>query len=205
VYLFILAVKTGLPNLEVPIKYMSTLKELFLDELADMYDAEKRISKALPKLARAATSDELKEAFTDHLEETKEQITKLESVFEAFGEKAKGKTCKATVGILEEGNEISDDNEDSPTLNAALIAAGQKVEHYEIASYTSLIEWARLLGNNDAVDALETILAQEEAASEKLGGIAESSANEEAMSEDGEEDEAAQEGTKTKRKKAAKR
>jgi ferritin-like metal-binding protein YciE len=184
---------------------MSTLKELFLDELADMYDAEKRISKALPKLAKAATSEELKEAFTSHLDETKEQITKLESVFESFGEKAKGKTCKATVGILEEGSEISEDNEDSPTLNAALIAAGQKVEHYEIASYTSLIEWARLLGNDAAVDALEEILTQEEAASEKLGGIAESSANEEAMSEDGEEDEGAEGVGKTKRKKVAKK
>jgi len=183
---------------------MSTLKELFLDELADMYDAEKRISKALPKLAKAATNEELKEAFTSHLEETKEQISKLESVFEAFGEKAKGKTCKATVGILEEGDEISEENEDSPTINAALIAAGQKVEHYEIASYTSLIEWARLLENDDAVDALEEILAQEESASEKLEGIAES-ANEEAMSEDSSEDEDLEEVPSTKKKKAAKR
>jgi ferritin-like metal-binding protein YciE len=184
---------------------MSTLKDLFLDELADMYDAEKRISKALPKLAKAATSEELKEAFTSHLEETKGQITKLESVFEAFGEKAKGKTCKATVGILEEGDEITEENEDSPTLNAALIAAGQKVEHYEIASYTTLIEWARLLENDTAVDALEEILSQEEAASEKLESIAQSSANEEAMTEDSEEDESEEAEEKPQKKKVAKK
>ena len=168
---------------------MSTLKDLFLDELADMYDAEKRISKALPKLAKAATNEELKEAFTNHLEETKEQITKLESVFELFGEKAKGKTCKATVGLLEEGEEIMADNEDSPTINAALISAGQKVEHYEIASYGCLQEWATLLGNDKAAELLGEILDQEEAANETLTEIAESSANEEALGEDSEESE----------------
>jgi ferritin-like metal-binding protein YciE len=183
---------------------MSTLKELFLDELADMYDAEKRISKALPKLAKAATSEELKDAFTSHLEETKEQITKLEAVFEAFGEKPKGKTCKATVGILAEGEEITEDNEDSPTINAALIAAGQKVEHYEIASYSCLIEWARLLDNDDAVENLESILAQEEAASEKLTDIADSSANEEALAEDGSEEEEEEEPKAKKRSPAKK-
>lgn len=171
---------------------MSTLKDLFLDELADMYDAEKRIAKALPKLAKAATSQELQEAFTNHLEETKEQITKLEAVFESFGEKAKGKTCKATVGILEEGDEIAADNEGSPTINAALISAGQKVEHYEIASYGCLQEWASLLGNDKAAELLGEILEQEEAANDTLTEIAESSANEEALgdeeSEEGDEE-----------------
>jgi len=154
-----------------------------------MYDAEKRISKALPKLAKAATSEELKQAFTDHLEETKGHVTKLETVFEAFGAKAKGKTCKGTVGILEEGEEILEENEDSPSLNAALISAAQKVEHYEIASYGTLVAWAKLLKNDDAVGTLEEILSEEEAADEKLNDIAESSANEEAASNANEEEE----------------
>jgi ferritin-like metal-binding protein YciE len=127
---------------------MTNLKDLFLDEVADMYDAEKRIVKALPKMAKAATCDKLKEAFESHLKETEGHVTKLEQVFEAFGQKAKGKTCKATVGLLEEGDEIASDFKGSPVINAALISAGQKVEHYEIASYGCLHEWAQKLGND---------------------------------------------------------
>jgi ferritin-like metal-binding protein YciE len=168
---------------------MSSLKDLFLDELADMYDAEKRIAKGLTKLAKGATSQELKDAFTTHLDETQGHIEKVESVFQAFGEKAKGKACKATIGLLEEADEIASDNKGSPTINAALISAAQKVEHYEIASYGTLQEWATLLGNEDAADILGEILEEEEAANEKLTDIAESSANEEAMSEDSEESE----------------
>lgn len=162
----------------------STLKDLFLDELADMYDAEKRITKGLAKLSKAATSQELQEALNNHLEETKEQITKLEAVFESIGEKAKGKTCKATVGLLEEAEEIVSDNEDGPTINAAIISACQKVEHYEIASYGTLQEWANLLGNDRAAELLGEILEQEEAANDTLTEIAESSANEEALGEE---------------------
>lgn len=168
---------------------MSSLKDLFLDELADMYDAEKRIAKGLTKLAKGATSQELKDAFTTHLDETQGHIEKVESVFQAFGEKAKGKACKATIGLLEEADEIASDNKGSPTINAALISAAQKVEHYEIASYGTLQEWATLLGNEDAADILGEILEEEEATNEKLTDIAESSANEEAMSEDSEESE----------------
>jgi ferritin-like metal-binding protein YciE len=163
-----------------------TLRDLFLDELADMYDAEHRISKALPKLAKAATSEELKTAFLTHLEETKGQITKLEQVFAAFDEKAKGKKCKATVGLLEEGDEIASDNKGEPTINAALISAGQKVEHYEIASYGCLHEWAQLLGNSKAVDLIEEILDQEKNADKKLGGLA-AKLNQEALGEETEE------------------
>jgi ferritin-like metal-binding protein YciE len=161
--------------------YMQTLKDLFIDELQDMYDAEHRIIKALPKLAKAATSGGLKTAFLDHLEETKGQVTKLELVFEAFGEKPKAKKCKATVGLLEEGDEIASDNKGAPTVNAALISAGQKVEHYEIASYGCLHEWAGLLGNKKAADLIEEILGQEKAANQTLNGLAKDGANREAL------------------------
>ncbi len=172
---------------------MSSLRDLFLDSLADMYDAEKRIAKGLTKMSKGARSEELKEAFSMHLEETQGHVVKLESVFEAFGEKAKGKACKATIGLLEEADEISSENKGSPTMDAALIMAAQKVEHYEIASYGTLQEWATLLGNDDAAETLGEILSEEEATNEKLTDLAESSANEEAMAEDneseGEEDE----------------
>jgi ferritin-like metal-binding protein YciE len=172
-----------------------TLKDLFLDELADMHDAENRIAKALPKMAKAATSEELKEGILNHLEETKGHIEKIKQVFAAFDEKAKSKECKATVGLLEEGDEIAADNKDEPTINAAVISACQKVEHYEIASYGSLIEWAKLLDNDDAVSLLEEILAEEEAADEKLTELAEA-CNEEALgTEENEEEETAGKAT----------
>lgn len=168
---------------------MSSLKDLFLDELADMYDAEKRIAKGLQKLAKAATNEELKDAFMTHLEETQGHVTKLESVFQALGQKAKGKACKATIGLLEEADEISSDNKGSPTINAALISAAQKVEHYEIGSYGTLREWATLLGNDEAAEIIGEILSEEEGANDKLTDIAESAANQEAMTEDSEEGE----------------
>src|SRR5450755_4392894 len=143
---------------------MKTLKDLFLDELKDMYDAEHRIIKALPKLAKAATCEKLKAAFLAHLEETKGHVTKLEQVFQSFGETAKAKKCEATVGLLKEGDEIASENKGEPTINAALISAGQKVEHYEIASYGCLHEWADLLGNKEAANLIEEILDQEKAA-----------------------------------------
>jgi ferritin-like metal-binding protein YciE len=151
---------------------MKTLRDLFLDELKDMYDAEHRIVKALPKLAKAAQCDKLKNAFLSHLEETKGQVMKLEHVFRAFGEKPKAKKCKATVGLLEEGDEIAADNKGEPTLNAALISAGQKVEHYEIASYGCLYECAKLLKNTEASRLIDDILQQEKAADKKLGELA---------------------------------
>src|SRR5580704_478562 len=114
---------------------MNTLKELFLNELADMYDSEHRITKALPKLIKAATCTELQQALQHHLEETEGQIDKLQRVFAAFDVTARAKKCPAMVGILEEGDEIVSENKKSPTINAAIISAAQKVEHYEIASY----------------------------------------------------------------------
>jgi ferritin-like metal-binding protein YciE len=166
---------------------MANLKDLFLDELADMYDAENRISKALPKLAKAADSSELKEALLKHQKETLGQIETLKRVFEAFDEKAKGKECKATVGLLKEGDEIAEENEGEPTIDAGVISACQKVEHYEIASYEGLIEWAKLLENTEAVSALEEILEEEMNASQTLKELA-VEANAAANEEDSEEE-----------------
>lgn len=137
-----------------------TLKDLFLDELADMYDAEKRIVKALPKMAKAATCTDLKAAIDDHLKETQGHVAKLEQVFQAFGEKAVGKTCEATKGLIEEADEIADEFKGSPAINAALISAAQKVEHYEMASYGCLHEWAGLLENKEAAGLLKQILEE---------------------------------------------
>lgn len=167
---------------------MKTLKQLFLDELADMYDAEHRILKALPKMAKAATSEDLKMAFETHLKETQGQVTKVEQVFACFDEKPKSKTCEATVGLLKEGYEIAAEYKGSRAINAALISAAQKVEHYEMASYGCLVEWAELLKNKEAADLLKQILEEEKAANEKLTEVARATSNEEALQEGGEEE-----------------
>jgi ferritin-like metal-binding protein YciE len=175
---------------------MKTLKDLFLDELADMYDAEHRIVKVLPKMAKAATCDDLKGAFQSHLKETEGHVKKLQQVFQCFGEKAKGKTCKATVGLLAEGDEIAADFKGSPAINAALISAAQKVEHYEMASYGCLHEWAGLLGNKEAAGLLQEILDEEKAANESLTKLALAKCNQEALEESdqkGSQDEATSE------------
>jgi ferritin-like metal-binding protein YciE len=175
---------------------MKTLKDLFLDELADMYDAEHRIVKALPKMAKAATCPDLKEAIQSHLRETEGHVKKLQQVFQCFGEKAKGKTCEATVGLLAEGDEIAADFKGSPAINAALISAAQKVEHYEMASYGCLHEWAGLLGNKEAAGFLQEILDEEKAANESLTKLALAKCNQEALEESdqkGSQDEATSE------------
>lgn len=161
---------------------MKNLKTLFLAELADIYDAEKRISKALPKLAKAATSKYLKAAFEHHLEETKGHVTKLEEVFACFDLKAKGATCEATVGLLKEGDEIAAEFKGSPAINAALIGAAQKVEHYEMATYGCLHEWAGMLGSKKAGSLLKEILIEEKGANKSLNELAHSKINAEAMS-----------------------
>jgi ferritin-like metal-binding protein YciE len=158
-----------------------TLKDLFLDELADMYDAEQRIVKALPKMAKAATCAELKSAIEVHLGETRGHVTKLEQVFRAFDMKPKGKTCEATIGLLEEGDEIAADFKGSQAINAAIISAAQKVEHYEMASYGCLHEWAGLLRNKEAAALLRSILAEEKNANDGLTKLARGSSNEEAI------------------------
>lgn len=165
-----------------------TLKDLFLDELADMYDAESRIVKALPKIANAATCTDLKAAIEKHLEETRGHVSKLEEVFECFGMKANGKTCEATLGLLEEGDEIAADFKGSPAINAAIISAAQKVEHYEMASYGCLHEWATLLGNEEAADLIKQILDEEKAANEGLTALAREKNNQEALGENGDDE-----------------
>ncbi len=160
---------------------MKTLNELFFSELADMYDAERRIVKALPKLAKAATNADLKHAIESHLAETKGHVEKLEQVFQCFGQKAKANTCQATVGLLKEGDEIASDFKGSIAINAALISAAQKVEHYEMASYGCLQEWAELLANDKAFRLLEEILEEEKNANETLTDLARNGSNQSAL------------------------
>jgi len=162
---------------------MKTLQELFFNELADIYDAEHRIAKALPKMAKAATSPALKKAFEVHLKETEGHVKKLEQVFQCFDKKAKGKTCEATVGLLKEGDEIATEFKGSPAINAALIGAAQKVEHYEIATYGCLLEWAGLLDNPKAAGLFQQILDQEKHANDALNELAHASLNREALGE----------------------
>jgi ferritin-like metal-binding protein YciE len=161
---------------------MNTLEDLFLDSLADMYYAENQLTKALPKMAKAATHDDLRGAFEAHLVETEGHVQKVEEVFAAFGKKPKSKKCPAILGIIKEADEIASENKKSPTINAALIFAGQKAEHYEIASYGGLRDWAKLLGNEDAADILDEILDEEKAADSKLSALAEEHCNEAAKS-----------------------
>jgi ferritin-like metal-binding protein YciE len=161
---------------------MSTLKELFLEELADMYDAEHRITKALPDMIEAATCNELKSALQAHLQETEGQIEKLEQVFKAFGAEPESTKCPAMVGLLKEGDEIVSKNKKSTSINAAIIAAAQKVEHYEIASYGTLRSWAGILGNAEAAQILEEIEDEEKHADDTLNELSESK-NEEALEE----------------------
>jgi ferritin-like metal-binding protein YciE len=156
---------------------MKTLESLFLDELADMYDAENRLTQALPKMVNSAEHDELRSAFEDHLTETKGHVQKVQQVFKAFGVQPRAQQCAAMVGLLKEADEIAEDNKGQPTLNAALISAAQKVEHYEIASYGCLHEWAGLLDNEEAAEILAEILGQEKGADEKLTAIARDACN----------------------------
>jgi len=156
------------------------LHKLFLEELADIYSAEQQLTKALPKMAKAAESDELREAFEEHLQQTEEQISRLEQVFESLEEKMQRKTCKAMQGLIEEGSEVMQEHKGSPAIDAALIAAAQKVEHYEIATYGTLCTWAEQMGHQDALDLLKQSIDEEEMTDERLTELAESLANERA-------------------------
>lgn len=155
----------------------SALHKLFLDELADVNYAETQIAKTLPKLAKTAESEELKEAFEHHLQETETHISRIEEIFEMLDEKPRKKKCEAMEGILSEGRDMMSDNKGSAALDAALIAAAQKVEHYEIASYGTLATWAKLMEHDDVANLLNETLEEEKAADEKLTEIAESLAN----------------------------
>jgi ferritin-like metal-binding protein YciE len=156
------------------------LNELFLDTLKDIYYAEKQILKALPKMAKAANSDQLRTAFEKHHDETEGQIERLERIFEQLGKAARGKTCDGIQGILDEGKEIMDEYSDTPALDAGLLAAAQAVEHYEISRYGTLKAWAAKLDLPQAVKLLDQTLAEEKKTDETLTKIAETVVNYEA-------------------------
>ena len=152
---------------------METLKDLFIDELRDVYHAEGQLLKALPRMAKKAESTELKTAFEQHTEETRSQKQRLEEVFELFEEKPKTKVCKGMQGIVEEGKEMMQEDMDADVMDAALIAAAQRAEHYEIAVYGTLRTYAQLLGNDEAAQILQEILDEEGTTDKKLTKLAE--------------------------------
>lgn len=164
------------------------LQEFFTDEIKDIYWAEKHLVKTLPKMAKAATSPELKEAFTNHLEETKVHVERIEQIFELLEEKAQAKKCDAMEGITKEGDSIIEDTETgTSTRDVGLILAGQKVEHYEIATYGGLVQLAKNLGRDDVAEILEQTLGEEKNADELLTTVAEDNINYEAAEEREEE------------------
>jgi ferritin-like metal-binding protein YciE len=172
-----------------------TLHDAFIDELRDAYDAERQLTKSLPKMAKAATNPNLRSAFETHLEETKDQVSRLEEVFGMLEEKVRGKHCEGIAGIIEEGKSIMEEDLEEATMDACLVAAGQRAEHYEIAAYGTLVAWARAMGHDEAAEILEGILDEEKATDEKLTELAEGGRiNQEAASaahgeEDAEDDE----------------
>ena len=157
-----------------------TLHDAFLDELRDAYDAEKQLTRALPKLAKAASSPELRTAFEKHLEETRGHVDRLERVFESLDEKVRGKHCDGIAGIIEEGKSVMEGHFDEATMDACLIAGGQRAEHYEMAAYGTLVAWAQAMGHAEAADLLQQTLDEEKAADKKLSQLAEGGINQEA-------------------------
>jgi ferritin-like metal-binding protein YciE len=150
-----------------------TLQDLYLEQLRDLYDAENQLIKALPKMAKAASTPKLRKAFEDHLEQTREQAQRIETIFDGMGEKTKGQKCKAMEGLVKEGSEVIEEDMAEGVKDAALIAAAQRVEHYEIAGYGCVRTYANLLGASEAAKLLEKTLEEEKQADELLGGIAE--------------------------------
>jgi ferritin-like metal-binding protein YciE len=158
----------------------STLHDAFVNELHDCYDAEKQLTKALPKMAKAATSPELRDAFESHLEETRGHVERLEQVFQSLDEKVRGKHCDGIAGIIEEGKNAMGEDFDEITMDACLIGSGQRAEHYEMAAYGTLVAWARAMGHSEAADLLQETLDEEKAADEKLTSLAEGGINQQA-------------------------
>jgi ferritin-like metal-binding protein YciE len=149
------------------------LKELYIDQLKDLYSAENQLVKALPKMAKAASSDALRQGFEKHLEQTKGHVERLERIFQALGESPKGKTCKGMQGLIEEGSEATEEDYDGSVLDAALIGAAQRVEHYEIAGYGTVRSMAEALGEDNHVSLLEETLEEEKETDQKLTELAE--------------------------------
>jgi ferritin-like metal-binding protein YciE len=157
------------------------MDELLMEELRDLYDAEKQLTKALPKMAKAASSEELRAAFEQHLEQTEGHVERLEQIFEQLGHKASGKKCAAMSGLIKEGEEMASDTDEDSVRDAGLIAAAQKVEHYEISGYGSVRTHAQMLGHDMAVRLLEETLEEEKQTDQKLNSLAEGMINEQAM------------------------
>jgi ferritin-like metal-binding protein YciE len=162
------------------------LHDAFVEELRDMYSAEKQISKALPKLAKAATSPDLRQAFTTHLQETVGQIQRLEAVFASLNEKVKAKHCDGMAGILDEGRAVLKENFEDATMDACLVAGAQRVEHYEMAAYGTLVAWAKAMGHDETAELLQETLDEEKAADETLSALAEGGINQLAIQRIGE-------------------
>ena len=165
---------------------MKTLRDLFEDELRDVYDPEKQIVKALPKMIKASSNEELESALEAHLEETRGHVERLERVFESIDMCPRGKHCEGMAGILEEGKNLMEEDGDEAVLDAGFIAAAQRVEHYEITAYGTLMAWAKVLGLKDALSLLKATEQEEKAADEKLSALAESGLNQAAAA--GQED-----------------
>jgi len=170
---------------------LKTLQDLFVNELKDVYSAEKQILQALPKMAKAASSPDLRRAFETHRKQTQDQVTRLDAIFEQLGASTRGKKCKGMEGLLAEGTEIMEDEGEEAVIDAGLIAAAQRVEHYEIAAYGCLRTYATLLGQAKAATLLEETLQEEEAADQLLSKLADGGVNQAALSappEGGEEE-----------------
>ena len=168
---------------------LETLHDLWVHELKDLYSAERQLIQALPKMAKAATSDELRTAFENHLSETEEQVTRIEQILESFGESPKGQKCAGMEGLLEEGKDFLKEDADADVLDAGIIVNAQKVEHYEIATYGAVCEYARMMGHTEALQLLEQTLEEEKNADQLLSQIAEGSINALAERDGGETDE----------------
>lgn len=168
---------------------INSLRELYIDHLRDLYDAENQLIKALPRMAKEASSDELRQAVEEHLEQTRGQAERLEQIFEQLGEKPKGKKCKGMQGVIEEGKETLEEDMEEDTKDAAIIAAAQRVEHYEIAGYGTARTYANLLGENEAAELLEETLNEEKETDQKLTQLAEEINVEAAEGEEEGEDE----------------
>jgi ferritin-like metal-binding protein YciE len=165
---------------------LNTLKQLYIEELRDLYSAENQLLKALPKMAKGASSEELTLAFENHLDQTKVHVERLEEIFEGLDETPKGKTCQAMKGLVEEGSEILGEDGEESVLDAGIIAAAQKVEHYEIASYGTVRTFAQLLGEDEAAELLQETLDEEGEADKLLTQLAQEIVNPEALLEDAE-------------------
>jgi ferritin-like metal-binding protein YciE len=152
---------------------INSLHELYVEQLRDLYDAENQLVKALPKMAEASNSDELRQGFEEHLEQTREHVQRLENIFESLGEKPKGEKCKGMEGLIKEGSEVLDEDMHEDVKDAAIIAAAQKVEHYEISGYGTARTFANLLGEDEAVSLLQKTLDEEKETDSKLNQLAE--------------------------------